>query len=359
MKTLEEVTEKTMRRLEDSDAVVWSTAEIEDYLIDGSNQFCRRTRGLFDIHVVENVPQAGNWGLDLERFLAEQTPGMGLTDKRLHFTGERERDLGVEGRVGGSTEGPTAATSPSDTSYLNSFEQSVRVDTARLPEITVDVLRVTWDDIELFPEDSADMRRLDTQYERREGGDPRHFTLDKDGLLTIRLVPPARGDATYATVDGSWGTMTFTDDSAVTAHLGGFEGFGILREVEGAFPAGGLNGSPTRQHPDDKNTKVEITRLGRPLRSYGFEIPDSYVKYCMFWAMYRALQREGPGQNLKLSQHYAARFEVGVARAKTRLRKINKEYTVLMGAMGAEREAFDLGDPQLPYPYGSPGRKIL
>ena len=337
----------TQRRLDDEDGTVWAYDEILLYVKDGYNQLCRRTKCLFDMHVIENVPQVGNWGTDLERYMAEQTPGMGLTDNRMHFTGEHERGASVGG-LGGSTEGPTPGTSPLDGEHYEDFDIPVKVATGRLPDETVEVLRVTWDELALEPEQSASMRRMDIHYETREGGDPRHFVMDKDGLLTLRLVPPARGDADYATVDGSWGTMTYTDDSTVTVA----GSWGILREVEGTFPAGGPHGTPTRQHPAAKNVVVELLRLGRSLDAHAFEISDASVKVAEFWAIHRALKRVGPGLDIKLAQHYLARFEMGVGRMSNRLKKVYEEKTLKMGGSGETDEPFGLGPPQLPFPYG-------
>ena len=348
------------RRLDDEDAVVWSYNELFLYVKDGYNQLCRRTKCLFDLHVIENVPQIGNWGTDLERHLVEQTPGMQLTDNRIHFTAEHERDARLGNAVGGSTEGSVQGTSDADRTHIEDFNISTRVGTGRLPDETVDVLRVTWDELELPPEGSATMRKLDIQYEQREGGDPRHFVFDKDGLLNIRLVPPARGDADYPTIDGSWGTMVSTTDTDVTVvsldpvydAAGNPLVYGLLREVEGAFPAGGPYGSPTRQHPSAKNIVVEIARLGRSHDQHPFEIPSTFIKFVIFWAMYRALKRDGPGQDLKLAEHFKSRFDMGVDRMKVRLRKVHKERILKMGCMGTTDEPFGMGDPTLPYPYG-------
>jgi len=352
---LQDTVTSVQKRLDDEDAITWSGAEIALYVKDGYDLYCRRTRVLFDIHIVENVPQAGNWTTDLERYLAEQSPGMGLTDEKLNFTAEDERDRGISGAVGGSTEGPVRSTSPSESIYYDDFAIPIGVATSRLPNSTVDVQRVTWDDVEIDPEEPAVIRRKDSQYERREGGDPRYYTFGKDGLLVLRLVPPGRGDADYATVDGSWGTMTQTDDTSITVQ----GSFGVLREVEGAFPAGGPHGTPTRQHPDEKNIKVEVSRLGRSLDHYEFEIPVMAIKYVIFWAMYRALKRDGDGQDLKFAQHYADRFEMGIMRAQSRLRKMQKELVLRMGQSQMDRESFGLGDPQLPYPYGPATGRII
>lgn len=342
-----------MRRLDDELGEVWGYSEVLAYIKDGYDTWCRRTRCLFDMHVIPNVPQVGNWSTDLEKYLAEHTPGMGVTDNPLHFTGSHEANLRTGTGVGGSTEGPTPATSPSEASLFSAKGLPTKVATGRLPDGTADVLRITWDELELFPEGSADERMLDAQYEQREGGDPRQFTLDKDGINTVRFVPPARGDADYPTASGAWGTMTQTDDASITV----VGSYGILRESDGYFPAGGPHGTPSQRHPAAKNIVAEIARLGRSLDSFPFELPVQYVKYVVFWAMHRALKRDGPGQDLKLAQHYAGRFELGIERIKARLRKVNKERTLRMGLGGETSVPFNLGEPKLPHPYGPAVRK--
>lgn len=351
---LRDAVSSVLKRLDDEDAVVWSNAEIALYIKDGYNKLCRQTRCLFDIHVIENVPQTGNWSTDLERYLAEQNPGMGLTDQRLNFTTNTELDEALSGQVGGSVSGPVIGTSPADSALIETFDVPTKVPTGELPDSTIDVLRVTWDEYELIPEESADMRRLDIQYERRDGGDPRHYTMDKDGLFTIRLVPPALGDATYPEVSGSWGTMTQTSDTGITI----VGSYGLLRQVDGAFPGLGIHGTPTQQHPATKNIAVEIARLGRSLDSHAFEIPESYTKFVIFWAMHRALKSDGPGQDQKLAKHYADRFQMGVERMESRLRKTQKEHVLKMGSQGEHSIPFDMGEPMLPYPYGPKGRRI-
>jgi len=353
------------KRLDDEDGTVWTLAEMMLYAKDGYAELCRRSKCLFDMHVIPNAPQVGNWSSDLEWYLASKTPGMALTDEKMHFTAGHEKGLIPGGHVVGPLEGPTPGTSQGDAALFDTYSLPKIVAQGRLPEETVDVVRVTWDEHELPPEDSAWMRRLDPQYERREGGDPRHFVMDKDGMLNVRLVPPARGDAVYPTVVGSWGGLSQTDEDVTVVmgqpqydSLGNPEVWGALTEVEGAFPAGGPWGSPTQMHPAEKNTVVEILRIGRSLDTYSFEIPSSFIKYVVFWIMHRALRRNGPGQDLKLSQHYKDRFNMGVGRMKLRLREIHKDSTIKIGSGGADADAFGMGDPRLPYPYGpSTGRR--
>ncbi len=334
----------TAYRLDDEGNTVWSRAEIELYVRDGYEALARETKCIFDIHVCDNMPQTGNYSTDLERSLAEQRPGMGLTDTPGHFTAEHERNLTTK-----SLGGPTPATSPSEGGYFDDFEMPTLVPTGRLPDGVVDVLRVSWNQITLTAMGSQQLRQLDTQYETRQG-DPRFWTWDKDGLMTIRLAPIPNGDASYNTVDGSRGTQKQTDETGIT--VVGTRGF--LRERTGSFPAGGPRGTPRRRHPETNNIKVELARLGRDPQAHDFELPRSFLKYVVFWAMYQALKRQGPGQDSKLASHYKDRYELGKQRMTRRLDKISREYAGRIGFGAARGPAFGLGDPQPPYNYGKP-----
>ena len=324
--TLHAATTDTLDRLSDLDAKVWSRDEIVLNLQDGYDILCTRTGVLFDIAVIENVPISGNWQTDLERYHAQQRPGWGLTDEPFHMTGEHERSLGTGGRVGGTYRGPANITSPTESAVA----PSAVVPGGVLPDSTIDVLRVSYNQRGLVGLSSAQMRELDPQYEERVGGDPSYFVMDKDGLNYLRLVPPGQGNAAYDTVSGSWGTLTYTDDTTVTVstvETEGYDtgGYGILRYRTGTFPSGGPWGTLTRIHPEALNTTVEITRLGRDLGTYHFEIPEAYVKYVIFYAMFRALRRDGPGQDLTLAEHYEQRFEQGVYRLDKRVQNMVPE----------------------------------
>lgn len=361
---LNDAVTRVMKRLDDEDGTVWSVELVKIYVKDGYDKFCRETKCLFDMHVIENVPQSGNWGNDLERYFAETTPGMSVTDEPLHFTEETERDARIGGLIGGSTEGPTPNTLQNKRTYINSSDPEAgpyanfnllnKAATGRLPQNFVDVLRVTWDEWELLPEGAAELRQKDPQYEKREGGDPRHYSMDKEGLFTLRLVPPPRGDAVYPLVTAQWGTFTQTSDTTVTT----VGTWGILVEVEGGFPAGGPWGTPSVIHPATKNTVVELARLGRPLEGYAFEIPDAHVKFVEFWAMSRAFTKNGVGQDLKLAKHFSDRYKMGVQRMDHRLKTHQREQVLKFGSGSSVQDPFQLGEPMLPYPYGPKGRII-
>ena len=519
--TLDAAITDALDRLGDLANTVWSRDEIGLYLRDGYDLYCRRTKCLFDIYVIENLPPSGNWQTDLEKYLAQQIPGMGLTDSPFHFTNDFERNYGIDGRYGGSYAGPAGTTLTRESTIPSSREvvwasvvgatasgndltktassgwdnagavsaqqlasgdgyvettvsetnrgrmfglssgdtdqgyadidfafymhnastlfvyeggtartaslgtyatgdilkvaiesgvvkyyqndtllytslvtptYPILVDTALntisatitdtvvdggawarasielatgdsiptavpgglLPQSTVDVLRVTYDDRELYALGSAQARRLDPNYESRSG-DPQFFTFDKDGIFFLRLIPNAQGDAVYDTVSGSWGTMTYTDDTAVeivTTEVTGYNtgGYGILRYRDDMFPTHGPWGTPTRIHPTTANTKVEVYRLGRSLDAHPFELPDAYLRYPLYWAMSRALHRDGPGQDMELADHFEQRFEMGIHRMTQKRAKMDRERVGSLGGAPTD-DAFSVGWPQAPYPY--------
>jgi len=575
--TLESAVTDVLTRLGDLSNDIWNRTEIADYIKDGYDKFCTRTKCLFDIQVIENIPITANWQTDLEKSIAETKSGFALTDNRFNFTGEHERNLGVEGKYAGSyAKSPTpylpdempsieeqgslihhwrydgdytdeknadftfavvagtpvfedssidgkgvrvtpnneklrvrnetpatmdggssftvtawmkqnSSSSPagsslyqrkfddgncwflhtfqtetifrmfstnndfltstgpqmndqgkwfflagvwddvakttelwigkegeeltrysqntetgtftvrrldgdtlrdgfflvgditidntrlyngvmSSTFLLNQFDSEkpsgtasvfttrslpTKVPGGNLPSSTIEVLRVTYDDKELKGMSSQHMKDIDPNYETRDG-DPQFFIYDKDGIYFLRVVPAAQGDATYDTVNGTWGTLTQRFGVSDTIDNPDKKGFGVLRYRDDfTFYNGGPWGTPTRIHPEEKNIEVDVYRLGRDLTSHPMELPLPYQKYVLYWALYQALDREGSGQQLDLASHFKDRFEMGVSRLRSRKQKVNKERIGAL-ASGSPIHDFSLGDAQAPYPYGLP-----
>lgn len=105
--SLEAAISDVLARLDDDASQIWSRDEIALYLQDGVDQFCRRTKCLFDIVMIPNEPQIGSVGSDLQLYLAQQRVGTRIGPRRLHFTQDPERNYGVGGQPGGSYDGPT------------------------------------------------------------------------------------------------------------------------------------------------------------------------------------------------------------------------------------------------------------
>jgi hypothetical protein len=93
---------------------------------------------------------------------------------------------------------------------------------------------------------------------------------------------------------------------------------------------------------------VELYRLGRDLDNSPCELPDAYVKYLSYYAMARALERPGDGQNLERAEHYQQRFDVGVSRMTRKRESMSHEYRGQLGGGGGPMVPFGTGDPQVP-----------
>jgi len=356
--TLDDAVTDILTRLADQENQIWSRDEIKLYFKDGYDQFCRRSKCLWDVYVIPNLPPVGNWQSDLELYYAQTTPGFGFTDDPMMITAEDEKGKpvdGTSGRYPGSRGQPASATRPGDRDFMDDFSNltatTKQVKGGTLPHETVEVVRVVYDGRTLKGISSQRMRELDPRYETR-GGEPQWFIFDKDGLFYLRVVPAAQGNASYDTVDGSWGNLNYTDEDITVANTN-TGGWGILRERTDYFPSGGPHGMPTQVHPDSLNIKVEVFRLGRDLDSHEVEIPLAYQKYPLFWAMYRALERSGQGQDIQLSDHFKQRFELGVKRMEAKAREMDKERAGRLGGL-SKMTPFGLGDPVPPYPYGAP-----
>lgn len=344
--TLDQVMFRVLGRLDDSDGDVWSRDEIRLYIKDGANLFCRRSRCLFDMAYIENLPAVGNYSSSEEYELAKQIPGLILTNRR-EFTRSIDKYTALPGLVG-----PAGLSTHAQIPLLEAFEEAgLEVaksnPTGQLPRGFVAIERVTHDGITLYPEFSSGLaHEVDNRYEHQEG-DSDWFTLDKDGLFTLRRYPTGDGEADYGDVTGFYG-VEVSDDDYTGVVIGDW---GALAYDPENFPMGGPWGAPARLHPDTNNTRVELSRLNLDLDGHVFDIPDSYIKYVEFWACSRALRRDGPGQDIKLADHYAERFELGIDRMLKRRRNVESEHIGRIGH-GEQRRGIPL-KINLPYNYGT------
>lgn len=339
---LDGMTTKTLNRLEDLEARVWGRDEVAVYIKDAYDTFCRRTKCIFDFHYIENLPAVANYSSDEEFDCVKGIPNLLLTGKRT-FTNEADRPFAGAGAVG-----PAMASTYADIPFMEALGLSKANPTGQLPRGWVDVQQVMHDEVVLYPEWSRGLARdVDNRYET-QGGDTDYFTLDKDGIFTLRRYPSGDGNAAYAPVTGYFGIEVQDSD-----YTGVVEGgpFGMVCYDSEQFPIGGPWGMPTRTHPDKNNTRVELIRLGKDLDYHEFELPKPYLKYVEFWACARALRRDGVGQDIKLAQHYADRFEMGIERMIERRRFVQKERAGRIGH-GPQRAAIPAQQIHLPYAYG-------
>jgi hypothetical protein len=126
----------------------------------------------------------------------------------------------------------------------------------------VAVDRATHDLHQLSPEWTRWFEENDRSFQTTQG-DPWRFSMDRDGISAMRLVPAGEGDATEPSVDGTYGLLrdaADTDDLGTWAPIGTW---GVLREIPEHFAIGGQYGIPRRLYSDTNNTRVEYFRLGK------------------------------------------------------------------------------------------------
>lgn len=167
--------------------------------------------------------------------------------------------------------------------------------TYTLPTDLYKIERMTWDKKRmspLYPEEAA---RLDPRY-RSTQGNPECYIVEGDGLGVIRYfrVPSA-------------------SDSLIS---------------------------------------IEYQRRGAALSSGSveLELPDRYVDYVTWFAMGRALERDGTGQDLELSQHFKERYAAGLSRIKKRK---SAAQSARVGSLGGSGRPVAPPLPRLPWNYGA------
>lgn len=167
--------------------------------------------------------------------------------------------------------------------------------TYSLPSDFYKMERVTWQNIRIEPW-TARQARDSSNYYRTTQGNVIAYTIELDGLSTIRLiyVPAASGS----------------------------------------------------------NTIIEYFRRGAVLSgdSTALEIPDRYTDYVVWYALSRALEREGKGQDSDMALHYQTRYLEGLKRIRSRKSAIHRSRTGVMG--GGSDTPRKMGTPQFPYNYG-------
>lgn len=208
--------------------------------------------------------------------------------------------------------------------------------TYTLPTDLLEIERATWDTVRLIPLRNPELQDMDGQYETTQGA-VEYYAMDGDGLRILRKyrVPSATVAYVAASVVGTWGApRTFheiTDDGTSGT-------WGLPRSIPGQTVVGtwGIARRAFTVSPDT-NTRIEYSRRGAALIADGteFEVPDWVVKTIRFYCLWRALERNGPGQDLALAAHYRDRWLEGVERLKGR---ISKKLASRVGVMGGTGE---------------------
>lgn len=333
MKTLKQVVDRVLERLGDEDSDVWGRSEIEGYVKDGYDRFCRDSLCLWDVTYVESVPYTGSHTAEFEEGYATVAHGV------FNFTGgDWEREY-CDNAVG-----PANHTATWEWEYLDrDFMASV----LQLPDTLLVVDRVTNDFYRIEPLLSLDLRENDARY-RTDEGTVLGYVMDGDGANTIRKVKIPAGRADVYETTGQYGTLRYADDDEFGDSPDVVGSYGVLRSAPEHFPIG-QQGAARRVYRDGGNVRVEYFRRGRDLATTPFELPDRYVKYIELWAMSEARDRQGAGQNKQLAAHFRQRFGAGVERAKSRIQSVTRERIARMGGGAPANRWPALAQP--PYHY--------
>lgn len=149
--------------------------------------------------------------------------------------------------------------------------------TYALPADLYQIERITNDQKRLIPLNRREAEGHDPIFETQQG-DQIAYLVEGDGIRILRKIHVPNATYTGATSEGF--------DQAYVAN----------------------------------KTSIEYTKRGAAVGSDSstFEIPSYYLKYLRWYALARALEREGPGQDLLLSQHYQGRYNDGIARIRRR-----------------------------------------
>jgi hypothetical protein len=223
-----------------------------------------------------------------------------------------------------------------------------------VPEDNVSVDRAAHDLGTLDPEFTRWLEQNDRSFQTT-AGTPSRFSMDRDGMSRMRIVPAGDGLATTYSTTGTFGLLRSTGDTDGFGTWAPIGSWGVLREIPSHFPMGGQYGIPRRLYSDENNVRVEYFRLGKDLDEYALELPARFAKYVEFYAQAKALERDGPGQDAALAQHFMGRFGDGVRRMVLRLGENKRSRLSAIGASG--KRPTKPGLARLPYRYGHATRR--
>lgn len=166
------------------------------------------------------------------------------------------------------------------------------------------------------------------------------------------LLPNQTGPAWYTSVELADGYLATMSQPHVTQpNLP----WGLPRRIPSHHPIGCTTSFGVARRPflDGTNVRVEHRRQGRPMVNLQdvCELPDRYARYLRDYAQAKLLERAGPGQDLKLSQHFLDRWTRGLARIASRLDRVESMRTSILGGDG-QSLINRPPRPSLPWPYG-------
>jgi hypothetical protein len=255
-------------------------------------------------------------------------------------------------------EGPARHTFPDEIVFLALLGSDQQAGVSNLPHRLTEMERATWDFRTIEANDHhfsyVDDNRYEIQY-----GEVFQYTWKKDGVRAFRKIRVPSALADYYDIDGLWGIprdITDVVDTDIEIAPEMTSAFGTPRIVPSMHPMGPfftyrMWGIPRRFYEERKNVRVEHWRIAF-LSCLDSELPPRYRKYLEYYAMWRALSRQGPGQDPKLAGWYKARWDTAIARIKSRVERQSQERVGRLGGADGVPSAGAPPRPRLPWQYG-------
>lgn len=349
--------EKVFRRLGDVNRRIWSDEEIDRYLTQGLLEMTSQIRLIWDWTYMENLPQGFSYtGGPWEREYAEfrYDAGDGAIPGCANITAEWERPY-WEALTGEDALGPASHTHPMELDFAADLGLGMAA-VQDLPHRLTEIERAAWDLATIDAVNPRQIREQDSRYESIKG-EVFGFMWRQDGPRAFRKVRVPAALADYYIVDGTWGIPRDVEDlefvGADTEIVGTW---GIARQIPGEHPIGPITtrffwGTPRRPYADNKNVKVEHWRTSE-FSCYESELPDRYVTYLIYYAMWKALWRKGPGNDVRLASWYQSRWTAGLMRIQNRIERQTKERVGRMGGTLDPNSRTKPPRPRLPWQYG-------
>jgi len=322
MKFLSSVASDVLKRLGDTSEKIWSTTEVRNYLQEGYDQLAMQSLCFWSQAYLDDKLTTGNFTSDFE---SDWFDGGDVRYRRFAYTCLLDADWVAEGDL---DYGPTNHTAGWE--GLTYITEAYYVALEDLPDDLYEIERSTWNYARIEPLRSVELELNDSRYQLNNG-EVLGYAQDKDGLGKFRKwrIPSAAAD-TYMITDPCRGILRNPSDiSTETVH----GSWGIPRRIP-TQPAVAETwwGLPRRPFKDGHNTKVEYFSRGKTLNTdQPFDLPDRYVKYVRHYALWKALERNGPGQDIKLGQHWKGRFDDGVARMIRRRQSLTSNRQRVLG----------------------------
>lgn len=320
-------------------ATIWTAAELSEYIQEGYNALTLATGCLWATDVAPDYAYAFT---HTSAFESDYFDAGWRMAGCAQFTHEFERDYI------NNANGPANHTQHWEYNggYVETFIGTALVD---LPEDLYEIERATWNTKKVEAIRSRHLEGDDSRYELNKG-QVEAYTQDKDGLRRLRkwrvpsspYVPYSLDDE-----DEIWGVLVQITEIDSDTPIGQW---GDFVQVAGEHAFGDPFGIIVGIYKEPNNMRMEYRRRGAELsEEQDFEIPERYQKYVRHYAEARALEREGPGQDLELASHYQARYEAGVQRMLKRKQAMQFQRKSVLGG-GAPR----VTNPRvrLPWQYG-------